>query len=213
MKHLVLVLVCLGWSSALSAQTTYTARVLTAAGAPVPHAVVSLQPVTPPTPPPAPPREPAVIVQINQDYQPYVTPVLVGTTVDFPNRDNVQHHLYSLSPAKRFEKPLYRSGASESVVFDKPGVVTLGCNIHDWMSAYVVVLSTPHFARTDENGRAVVSGLPPGAYQVEVWHPRQPKNLTRDITIADQPLDDKFSVTLRPLRGMRRAPGSEGTVY
>lgn len=81
-------------------------------------------------------------------------PVYVGTRVTFPNRDNIRHHVYSFSSAKKFELPLYIGTPAAPVVFDKPGVVALGCNIHDWMLAYIYVLTTPHFAKTAADGKA-----------------------------------------------------------
>ena len=81
-----------------------------------------------------------------------VTVVQAGTKVVFPNRDTVQHHVYSLSKPKKFELPLYNPGQKESLVFESAGLVTLGCNIHDWMIAYLLVVPTPWFAKTDEQG-------------------------------------------------------------
>ncbi len=183
------------------------------AGASVPDVVVSLVPLTF-TPPKAEPPDDVEIAQIGEEYRPFVTPVPVGTEVHFPNRDGVQHHLYSLSKAKPFEKPLYSSGTSESVVFDRPGVVTLGCNIHDWMIAYVVVLETPFFAKSDTTGLARIENLPPGRYRLETWHPRLPTSLNREITIAEEgDTRETAALKLRPDRRIRRAPAGEGKTY
>jgi plastocyanin len=115
---------------------------------------------------------PLMIDQVDKEYVPYVTAVRVGTQVNFPNRDQIRHHVYSFSKAKTFEIPLYTGTPRDPILFDKAGVVVLGCNIHDWMKAYVFVAETPHFAVTDESGRATLSGLPARDYRVEVWHPR-----------------------------------------
>lgn len=112
------------------------------------------------------------VAQIDREFVPYVTVVQTGTAVAFPNRDPILHHVYSFSPAKSFEIKLYSGKSPREIVFDRPGVVTLGCNIHDWMVGYVVVVSTPFFARTDVDGRARID-LPAGAYTVHAWHPRQ----------------------------------------
>ena len=112
------------------------------------------------------------IEQIDREFIPFVTVLQTGTPVAFPNRDPILHHVYSFSPAKPFEIKLY-TGNSPVVVFDKPGVVTLGCNIHDWMIAYVVVVSTPHFGRTDASGAATLRELPGGSYEVRAFHPNQ----------------------------------------
>ena len=113
-----------------------------------------------------------VLDQIDKQFVPYVTPVYVGTAVRFPNKDNVRHHVYSFSRAKKFELPLYTGTPSAPVVFDKPGVVTLGCNIHDWMIGYVYVADTPFFDKTGTDGTVTISELPPGEYQARVWHQR-----------------------------------------
>jgi plastocyanin len=107
--------------------------------------------------------------QQNKLFDPFVTVVPRGTTVRFPNHDSVQHHVYSFSKAKTFDLPLFH-GDSKPVVFDKPGVVSVGCNIHDWMLAYIVVVDTPWFARTGQTGTADVD-LPPGHYTVKYWYP------------------------------------------
>ena len=120
------------------------------------------------------PRETSV-VQRNKTFVPYVTVVPTGSTVMFPNEDSVRHHVYSFSPAKTFEIPLYH-GDSFPVVFDKQGVVVLGCNIHDSMLAYIVVSDAPWQAVSDASG-IVKFDLPPGTYQLKLWHPRQQQPL------------------------------------
>jgi plastocyanin len=111
------------------------------------------------------------IQQIDREFVPYLTVIQTGTTATFPNRDPIMHHVYSFSPAKSFEIKLYTGRSPSEVMFDKPGVVTLGCNIHDWMIGYVLIVSTPYFARTDAAGTARVD-LPAGSYEVQAWHPR-----------------------------------------
>jgi plastocyanin len=182
-------------------------------GAPVAHAVLSLTPLDAPAPA-TPPATGVQIAQTDRQYRPFVTPVRVGTVVEFPNKDDVQHHLYSVSKPKPFEKPLYESGASETVLFDRPGVVTLGCNIHDWMVAYVVVLETPWFAKSDAGGRVAVAGLPAGRYRLDLWHPRLAAPVTREISLADgDAAAEKFELRLKPERRIRRAPAGESGPY
>ncbi len=113
------------------------------------------------------------IAQIDKQFVPYVTAIRVGTAVSFPNRDDILHNVYSFSKANKFQLPLYKDEPPEPVVFDKPGVVILGCNIHDSMVAYVYVLETPHFVKTDSSGRAKLKGLPLGEYRVQARHPRK----------------------------------------
>lgn len=115
----------------------------------------------------------AIIDQVDKEFVPLVTVMQVGTQVRFPNKDNIRHHVYSFSPAKVFDLKLYSGTPSEPVVFDKPGQVVLGCNIHDWMIAYALVVDTPWFAKTDEHGQAKLDELPPGDYTLKVWHPYQ----------------------------------------
>ena len=113
------------------------------------------------------------IEQEDREFVPYVSVVQTGTTVSFPNRDPILHHVYSFSPAKSFEITLYTGKSPKEVLFDKPGVITLGCNIHDWMIAYLLVVSTPYFAKTDATGNARLRDLPAGGYEFRVWHPRE----------------------------------------
>src|SRR5438045_3455630 len=117
------------------------------------------------------PKKQAVVDQRDKQFVPYVTAVQVGTAVFFPNSDNIRHHVYSFSPTKRFELPLYTGVPAEPVVFDKEGFVTLGCNIHDWMIAYVAVLPTPYFQVTGQDGHVALKNLPPSQYTIFVWHP------------------------------------------
>lgn len=181
-------------------------------GQPVADAVASLTPLDR-TPVIKVPDEPAVIVQDNEEFSPVVTVVVVGGKVLIPNRDKVQHHVYSLSPAKRFDIPLYKGEMKEPVVFDRPGVVALGCNIHDWMAAYVVVLATPHFAKSAAAGNAQIGDLPPGRYRLEVWHQRITAPVVREVTVSSDPSTQVISVTLRELRQIRRAPETGGGAY
>jgi len=118
--------------------------------------------------PPA--RKTAVMDQKNRTFIPHVLAIQTGTSVRFPNSDDIRHQVYSFSTAKTFQLPLYTGTPSTPVVFDKPGVATLGCNIHDKMSAYIVVVDTPHFDTTGGDGRVTLSSLAAGKYTVHVWH-------------------------------------------
>ena len=180
----------------------------------VADAVAWLTRVDVPPTPATPPAEPVTIEQRDEEFAPYVTPILVGTKIAFSNRDSVQHQVYSLSKPKRFELPLYSGNARETVTFDQPGVVTLGCNIHDWMVAYIVVLATPHFAASGTDGTASIGALPAGRYQLEVWHPRLAGQVQREIVIASgDPAPQIILLTLKPDRRIRRAPDASGGGY
>ena len=187
-------------------------QVKSAKGEAVADAVVSLIPLDGTVPAVAPDAK-VEIQQEGQEFQPYVTVVQAGTRVVFPNRDTVQHHVYSLSKAKKFELPLYNPGQAESLVFDVPGLVTVGCNIHDWMISHLVVVPTPWFAKSDAQGAAKITA-PAGRYRLELWHPRLAAPLTREVVLADGPAaPEDFTLTLKPDRRVRRSSGSKGTGY
>jgi plastocyanin len=109
--------------------------------------------------------------QVDKQFVPYVKVVFVGSTIRFPNSDNIRHQVYSFSPAKKFELPLYTGAQAQPVLFEKAGVVVLGCNIHDWMIGYVYVSETPFFAKTGTAGTALLADLPAGDYVIRVWQP------------------------------------------
>ncbi len=139
-------------------------------GVPVADAVVVAVPDGGPPPLPKSPRT-EIMDQVDKEFVPKVEPILVGSLVQFPNKDNVRHQVYSFSLPKTFELPLYAGTPSAPMLFDKPGVVVLGCNIHDWMLGYIYVSESPYFAKTDVGGVAEIH-LPVGAYKVRVWHPQ-----------------------------------------
>ena len=114
----------------------------------------------------------AVMDQKSNAFVPHVLVVQTGTSVLFPNNDTVSHHVYSFSEAKAFELPLYKGNAHPPLVFDKPGVVVLGCNIHDSMLGYILVVDTPYFASTNDRGEVTMENLPAAQYSVHVWTPR-----------------------------------------
>ena len=132
-------------------------------------------------------KAPVAVEQFDREFVPFVSVVQVGTVVTFPNRDPILHHVYSFSPAKPFEIKLYTGKSPVEVLFDKAGVVTLGCNIHDWMIGYILVVPTAHFAKVDAQGIARLRDLPPGAYDIHAWHPQQramlaPQRVTLDAS-------------------------------
>src|SRR5260221_852687 len=127
--------------------------------------------------------ERANITQRDEQFVPHVVTVLRGTTVDFPNDDEVFHNVFSLSSAKTFDLGRYPKGSSRSVVFDRSGVIQVFCHIHSDMSAVVLVLDNPFFAVPAENGRYAIEGIPPGEYTVVGWHERI-KPVTRPIRIV-----------------------------
>lgn len=132
-----------------------------------PLAVVYLDGVTSKSGPPV-TRQ---VLQEDLEFVPSLLPIQVGTKVEFPNRDQTYHSIFSYSPAKRFDLGRYRPEESPipSEVFDKPGLVTLRCDIHEHMRGLILVLSTPHFVVTDAEGRFRLTGLPAGRYVLKAW--------------------------------------------
>jgi plastocyanin len=138
-----------------------------------------------------PPAEPAKIVQKDVAFAPHVLPVLVGTTVLFPNQDEIYHNVFSVSPAKSFDLDLYKGEQpAKSEVFDKPGMVDVFCAIHSKMHCIVLVLENPYFAATDEHRRFTIRNVPAGIYKLRAWHERIPSQV-REITV---PADGEVKV-------------------
>jgi plastocyanin len=159
------------------------------------------------------------IEQVDKEFLPRVTVVPVGASVNFPNHDDVRHQVYSFSAAKRFELPLYAGVPAQPIIFDKPGVVVLGCNIHDWMVGYVYVSESPFFVRTGKDGKAVLTELPLRAYVVRVWHPQlesseEATRKTLDVS-RDRRIEAAWTVKLKQEVRVRRAPTADrgGTRY
>ena len=164
------------WLTGAASAGSLRVQVLDSAGKPLEGAVVSLvSDAARRAVRPLPEQE---ISQENKQFVPSVRVVTVGTLVRFPNRDSVRHHVYSFSPAKKFEIKLYAGTPAAPVLFDQPGVAVLGCNIHDQMVGWVVVLDTPYFAQTDAQGQALLEGMPAGAHQLRAWHARLPVDVT-----------------------------------
>jgi len=146
-------------------------QVVDQAGAPVADAVVYAVPASGKQPATKPAG--AIIDQVKRRFVPLVSVVQTGTSVTFPNKDNIEHDVYSFSPAKRFELNLYHGIPAKPIVFDKPGLVVMGCNIHDEMVAYLLIVDTPWFAKTDAKGAATIENVPADGYRLIAWHYRQ----------------------------------------
>jgi plastocyanin len=130
----------------------------------------------------------ALMDQHDRKFVPQLLVVRSGTAVAFPNNDTVSHQVYSFSPARRFQLPLYKGETRSPVTFDAAGLVVLGCNIHDEMVGYVYVTDSPYFAKTDANGHAEIRAVPAGHYRLEAWGPRvadRSETLARDATLTD----------------------------
>ncbi len=175
-----------------------TVQVTDAGGKPVANAVVTLRPAGGAARP-MPVGKSYTVSQKDLQFHPFVLVVPTGATVSFPNLDPTKHHVYSFSAAKRFELKLFARDQSRSVKFDKPGVVALGCNIHDRMSAFIVVADSAWSARTDAQGRVRFADAPTAGGTLSVWHPylRAPGG-TMSRSLGPKESRASFAVRLRP---------------
>ncbi len=169
------------WSASAGAATLQV-QVQEPSGKPLAQAVVFLESREARTASKPLPR--TEISQQSRQFDPQVSVVTAGSQVFFPNRDTVRHHVYSFSPAKTFEIKLYTGTLASPVVFDKPGIAVLGCNIHDNMAAWVVIVETPYYGRSGADGRLTLDNVPPGDYRLRVWHTR----LAVGAPALDQPV-------------------------
>lgn len=199
-------------TGSLSQAATLNLQVLDQDGQPVNDAVVYVVSVDGATAPALP--QDVLVDQVDEAFVPHVRATTVGSRVSFPNSDHIRHHVYSFSEVRTFELPLYIGIPAEPIVFDKSGIVTLGCNIHDHMLGYILVLDTPWFAEVQQ-GKASIEGLPAGELQVEVWHPRLANAVeARSLQATDTtPAELSLQVELRPERMLRRAPRRGGSRY
>jgi plastocyanin len=192
-----------------AAARTISGQVLGGDGKPIANAVVFVQ--EPATLPPAAASSSAIMDQFNKTFVPEMLPIVVGTQVRFPNRDQIRHHVYSFSRPKRFELPLYKGEDAPPVLFDKPGVVKIGCNIHDWMSAIILVLPNDRFAVTKEDGTFTLPRLDDGQYTITAWHARsrdKTDDVAQRITLADQDPRLTFKLSLAPARSRPATRGA-----
>ena len=184
--------------------------VLDPAGRPVADVVVVATP-SPVQPARAAPvsRAHALMDQRNREFVPHVLVIEAGTWVDFPNNDTVNHQVYSFSPTKPFQLPLYKGHAHPPVLFERAGLVTLGCNIHDNMLGYIYVADSPWFGKTGLDGRWSSGEPPAGRYDLHIWSPRvkdPPQSLHRLIDVGGRPdLTETFKLE-RKLKSERKQP-------
>lgn len=140
------------------------------------------------------------VAQKDQQFVPGTLVVAKGSTVAFPNLDQVRHSVYSFSKAAKFTIDLYGRDQSRTHGFQIAGTVALGCNIHDQMRGYIRVVDTPYAGKTDANGWITLSGIPAGAGRIVVWHPqlRAPANeSTRPISLGSGVQTQQLTVQIR----------------
>ena len=202
-------LVCCLFPPFIFANETLTVRVSNQSGDPVEHAVISAFVQDAEEQPSIPQNKTIVIDQVDKEFIAHVTPIQVGTAIDFPNHDQIRHHVYSFSPAKKFDLPLYKGSPANPILFKKVGVVSLGCNIHDWMSAYIYVVNTPYFTLTDKMGDASLE-LPAGEYEIRYWHPNidgESDDITQTIKIeTDSAQNISIQLGIKQTWSFRRGP-------
>ncbi|MDB6102687.1 MAG: methylamine utilization protein [Gammaproteobacteria bacterium] len=181
---------------------TLSIAVQTSDGRPLGGAVLTVHALNAPGRPAVPVN--AIMDQVDRAFIPDLLVIPAGSTVELPNSDSVNHQIYSFSAAKKFQLPLYHGKPYPPVRFDQVGFVTLGCNIHDSMLAYVVVTDAPYFGRTDSKGSWSVE-VPRGTYRVTVWHPRLRENaeLGREVQIGDA---DRTAIAVRLAKSLQPAP-------
>lgn len=214
-RSIATLLLALSCANTHAAGSGVSGRVLDKNGKGVAHAVVFVQSSAGSAAVSASSTPRATLDQVDKTFVPGVLPVVVGTEVRFPNHDQIHHHVYSFSRTKNFELPLYKGQDAAAVLFDKAGVVKVGCNIHDWMSAVILVLPTGHFAETDDEGRFTLSDLPAGTHTLAAWHELSRDKLEDTLQQVQLPaniIELSFTLALAPakarppMRGMRREP-------
>lgn len=191
---------CMAFAAMPASAASLTVRIVDAKRNPVSDAVVTLKPQGAAAPLPR-VGSGYRITQKDTQFHPLVSVVPVGATLAFPNLDPFRHHAYSFSPPKRFELKLFARDQTRSVIFDRPGIVAIGCNIHDSMSAYVFVTDTVWTARSGANGSVVLHDTPTRPFSLQLWHPylRAPGGImSRSMTAASADRSETITVRLRP---------------
>jgi plastocyanin len=186
------------------------------AGEAMTDAVVYATPVGA-TAPAAAQHDPATIAQDHLQFTPYVTAVQVGSQIKFPNYDKVEHHVKSFSPTKEFEIKPYEKTTPPPILFDKAGVVIIYCLIHEWMRAYVYVVDTPYFGKSEASGEVALKDLPPGTYEIRAWHPDMgaiKPPLLQTVKVSDQatqPVRFDFDFIAKKRKAAQPMPASTPT--
>ena len=142
--------------------------------------------------------KPHTIEQRNKEFAPHVMAIPVGSTVSFPNFDQIFHNVFSISKTKAFDLGMYKSGDTREVKFDKPGIVRLGCNLHAAMSAYLIVVAAPHYAVIDKDGAFAFKSLAPGKYKVEVWNEFSGDPMDSEVEIKEGENTKDFDLKASP---------------
>jgi plastocyanin len=194
-------------SPAAWAQSRVQIAVKDSLGRPIANSVIMVQPDDGATLPSRLSRRDFAVQQIDREFVPKITIAALGSRVTFPNRDVVQHSVYSFSKAKPFEIPIYAGDSPQVITLDKAGVVTLGCNIHDWMVGYIVVADTPIAETTKADGMVTIADLPRGKYTLRVWHSQLvPGEITQQFSLTESESRVDVSLPLKPARERYKPP-------
>lgn len=141
------------------------------------------------------------ITQVDKEFTPEVSVFPRGSSVLFTNKDPFQHHVYSVSKGNQFDLPLYKGTPSEHIQFDSPGIVKLGCNIHDWMLAFAYVSQSEYLVVTDASGKAQFPDIPEGEYELRIWNPRLKNNkkfISQALSVGQNlPVEQAVTLSLR----------------
>ncbi|WP_394129616.1 hypothetical protein [Shewanella maritima] len=178
-------------SNPLTSQLTSQLTIVNADSTPMENMVVYLTPITPLTEQDLsqqPTKSPIEVHQENKQFTPYITVIQKGYQLKFVNDDDITHHIYSASGPKRFSFKLRKDSAQKDMVFDQAGHISMGCNIHDWMSGHVLVVDTSFYGVTNEQGQVEFNALPDTEYQLNVWHPQ--------LQLEDNTYSQKLSTPL-----------------
>jgi plastocyanin len=193
--------------SLCSAQSSVQFNVKDNSGAPVSGAVVMVQPQGGVTIASRLVKRDIAVDQVDREFIPKLSIAALGARLSFPNRDIVQHSVYSFSKAKSFEIPIYAGESPQVITLDKAGVITLGCNIHDWMVGYIVVADTPIAELTKADGTVIVTELARGKYNLRVWHPQlKTGDYTQAFELGDTELRVDVKLELTPQRTRYKPP-------
>ena len=147
-------------------------------------------------------NHPREISQVDRKFSPYVSVVRKGESINFSNQDEITHHVYSFNGPTRFSFKLKKDEHMLSDPFTETGVIAMGCNIHDWMSGYMLVVDTPYYALTDSEGKVAFNDLPSGEYHLKAWHPQMAggEAISRHVTLqADSVLEIRLSEPMAPV--------------
>lgn len=192
MRSVLLIVLCLATSAARGA--TLTAEVQQSDGSALPDTVVFALPLDGQIPEPS--VTPRVLNQDDERFRPHVLPVQRGGSVRFTNEDDINHHAYSFSRTRRFDIQIRAGEAEGPIRFQETGTVPMGCNIHDWMLAYIHVVDTPWFTTTNSAGEATIRELPPGEYRVKIWHPRAREDMADHERVINMERDEHLAFQL-----------------